>query len=216
MLVQSSCLRSPRWRCPATLLAVMALLVLAGCATGAPRGSLLPGLRHRSPAPASFVSAKAQPVPASAPQTSMPDASSVADEDDDPEDDIDEAVSASAEGASAPQAPSHAPARRPAAGGDDPLDDLDTRGVGWPDGVGDGRTLSPEQALRLLPYLLSTEVTLGNFAQRRMAAHLLLEVATGDRSVSRQELHARMDRFLRLVVLRPDGYLALAVTGEAK
>jgi hypothetical protein len=57
---------------------------------------------------------------------------------------------------------------------------------------------------------------LGNFAQRRMAAHLLLEVATGPGPVSREELHARMDRFHRLLVLRPDGYLVLAVTGEAK
>ncbi|WP_257449320.1 restriction endonuclease fold toxin 5 domain-containing protein [Archangium lipolyticum] len=80
----------------------------------------------------------------------------------------------------------------------------------------DGRTLSPEQALQLLPHLLSTPVTLGNFAQRRMAAWLLLEVATGERPVSRQELHARMDRFHRLLVLRPDGYLVLAVTGEAR
>jgi hypothetical protein len=49
-----------------------------------------------------------------------------------------------------------------------------------------------------------------------MAAWLLLEVATGERPVSRQALHARMDRFHRLLVLRPDGYLVLAVTGEAK
>jgi hypothetical protein len=80
----------------------------------------------------------------------------------------------------------------------------------------DGRTLSAEQALGLLPHLLSTEVRLGDFAQRRMAAHLLLEVVTGAGPVRREELHARMDRFHRLVVLRPDGYLALAVTGEAK
>jgi hypothetical protein len=80
----------------------------------------------------------------------------------------------------------------------------------------DGRTLSPEQALQLLPHLLSTEVTLGDFAQRRMAAHLLLEVATGAGPVTREELHARMGRFHRLVVLRPDGCLVLAITGEAK
>ena len=80
----------------------------------------------------------------------------------------------------------------------------------------DGRSLSREQALRLLPHLVNTEVTLGNFAQRRMAVHLLLEVATGPGPVSREELHARMDRFHRLLVLRPDGYLVLAVTGEAK
>lgn len=80
----------------------------------------------------------------------------------------------------------------------------------------DGRILTPEQAMRLLPHLLSTPVTLGNFAQRRMAAHLLLEVATGQLPVAREELHARMRRFLRLLVLRPDGYLVRPTTGEAK
>ena len=118
-------------------------------------------------------------------------------------------------------------------------------GVGWPDGVGDGRpyevpmtldyfqgflvqagvpitavpregrTLSPQQALALVPHLLSTPVTLGNFGPRRMAAHLLLEVATGGELVSRDELHARMRRFSRLLVLRPDGYLAKATSGVA-
>ncbi|WNG56232.1 hypothetical protein F0U59_16765 [Archangium gephyra] len=118
-------------------------------------------------------------------------------------------------------------------------------GVGWPDGVGDahsykvpfsvdyfqgflvragvpstslpgdGRTVSPPQALELLPHLLSTPVTLGNFGLRRMAAHLLLEVATGGQVVTREELHARMRRFSRLLVLRPDGYLVKPGTGEA-
>ena len=40
----------------------------------------------------------------------------------------------------------------------------------------DGRTLAPRQALELVPHLLSTPVTLGNFGLRRMAAHLLLYV----------------------------------------
>ncbi|ATB44274.1 hypothetical protein CYFUS_009761 [Cystobacter fuscus] len=117
--------------------------------------------------------------------------------------------------------------------------------IGWPDGVGDGRpltvpitldyfqgflvqagvpttavptdgrTLSPRQALELVPHLLSTPVTLGNFGSRRMAAHLLLEVATGRAPVSRDELHARMRRFSRLLVLRPDGYLVKATSGVA-
>jgi hypothetical protein len=42
-----------------------------------------------------------------------------------------------------------------------------------------GRTLSPQQALELVPHLLSTPLTLGHFGLRRMAAHLLLDVATG-------------------------------------
>jgi hypothetical protein len=69
--------------------------------------------------------------------------------------------------------------------------------------------------VELLPHLLSTPVTLGNFGLRRMAAHLLLEVATGGAPVSRDELHARMRRFSRLLVLRPDGYLVKPTTGMA-
>ncbi|WP_143177925.1 hypothetical protein [Cystobacter ferrugineus] len=119
------------------------------------------------------------------------------------------------------------------------------KGGGWPDGVGDGRpfdvpmtldyfqgflaqagvpstvlprdgrTLAPQQALELVQHLLSTPVTLGNFGLRRMAAHLLLEVAAGGEGVTRDELHARMRRFSRLLVLRPDGYLVRATTGVA-
>jgi hypothetical protein len=127
----------------------------------------------------------------------------------------------------------------------DGAEDWEGEGTGWPDGVGDsrpytvpisldyfqgflmqagvpssavpvdGRTLSPRQAMGLLPHLLSTPVTLGNFGSRRMAAHLLLEVATGGAPVSRDELHARMRRFTRLLVLRPDGYLVKPITGVA-
>jgi restriction endonuclease fold toxin 5 of polymorphic toxin system len=89
--------------------------------------------------------------------------------------------------------------------------------VGVPHEVlpGDGSTLSPEQAVQLLGRLLEAEVGLGEFPRQRMAAHLLLEVATGEVLVTREELHARMDRFHRLRVVRPDGYLVRAVTGEA-
>ncbi|KFA89004.1 Tox-REase-5 domain-containing protein [Archangium violaceum] len=124
-------------------------------------------------------------------------------------------------------------------------EELEGKGVGWPDGVGDGRpfevpmtldyfqgflaqagvpstalpkdgrTLAPRQAMELLPHLLSTPLTLGNFGLRRMAAHLLLEVAAGGEAVTRDELHARMRRFSRLLVLRPDGYLVRSTTGSA-
>ncbi|WP_375773413.1 restriction endonuclease fold toxin 5 domain-containing protein [Archangium gephyra] len=134
-------------------------------------------------------------------------------------------------------------ARRVSEGGDDEI--LEGRSVGWPDGVGDGRpfevpmtldyfqgflaqagipstalpkdgrTLAPQQAMELVPHLLSTPLTLGNFGLRRMAAHLLLEVAAGGEAVTRDELHARMRRFSRLLVLRPDGYLVRATTGVA-
>ncbi|WP_375771752.1 Tox-REase-5 domain-containing protein [Archangium gephyra] len=131
------------------------------------------------------------------------------------------------------------------AGAGDEAEDWEGEGVGGPDGVGDGRsykvpfsvdyfqgflvragvpvtalpgdgrTLSPPRAMELLPYLLSTPVTLGNFGLRRMAVHLLLEVATGGQVVTREDLHARMRRFWRLLVLRPDGYLVKPGTGEA-
>jgi hypothetical protein len=79
----------------------------------------------------------------------------------------------------------------------------------------DGRTLAPEEALRLVPHLLNTPATLGDFGPRRMTAHLLLEVATGGAPVSREALHARMRRFSELLVLRPDGYLVKPTTGRA-
>ncbi len=217
---------SSRWCAPGSRergrtwarLAVVYLLVLAGCATGVSGG----GGGHLPPGPSSSV------------QDTALEAPSTSDEDDDPEDDLYE------------ERVLDEVASLPEADGEEPLVVGGVGGVGWWDGVGDGRprpvpmsldyfqgflahvgvpaealpvdgrTLSPEQALGLLPHLLSTEVRLGDFAQRRMAAHLLLEVATGARPVTREELHARMDRFHRLVVLRPDGYLALAVTGEAK
>ena len=40
-------------------------------------------------------------------------------------------------------------------------------------------------------------------------------LAMGARPVTRQELHARMDHFHRLLVLRPDGYMVRPLTGEA-
>lgn len=79
----------------------------------------------------------------------------------------------------------------------------------------DGRTLTPRQAMELLPHLLSTPITLGNFGPRRMTGHLLLEVAVGGVPVSRDELHARMRRFANLLVVRPDGYLVKPATGVA-
>ncbi len=209
-------------------LAVLGVVVLAGCATGVPGrggGHLLTGLRASSPAPR-FLRQKAPEAVASALQGSTVHPPSTPDEDDEPEDDSDEEEGAATEATGAAEIPSRT---RPGPAWDEG-EELEEGGVGWPDGVGDGRprtvpmsldyfqgllthvgvpaealpvdgrTLSPEQAVGLLPHLLSTEVRLGDFAQRRMAAHLLLEVATGAGPVRRAELHARMDRFHRLVV----------------
>ncbi|WNG50441.1 hypothetical protein F0U60_44665 [Archangium minus] len=228
------------------LLALVAVGVLAGCATGAPRGDLVSGWGHSSLTPSFFRSAEGQRPTVGSGGALVPDGASPRDEDDDPEDDVDEEerTAGAVTGASAVSS-SRSQARRQETGENAPLEDRDEGAVGWRDGVGDGRpftvpmsldyfqgflahagvpeealpvdgrSLSSEQALRLLPHVLNRDVTLGDFARRRMAVHLLLEVATGERPVTRQELHARMDRFHRLRVLRPDGYLVRPVTGEA-
>ncbi|XXF78239.1 HNH endonuclease [Myxococcaceae bacterium GXIMD 01537] len=79
----------------------------------------------------------------------------------------------------------------------------------------EGQRLVPEEALRLLSLLAEADVPLRDFAPARVAAHLLWEVVEGGRPVRREELHERMNRFVGLFVLRPDGYLTRALTGEA-
>jgi hypothetical protein len=79
----------------------------------------------------------------------------------------------------------------------------------------DGRSITPDEALKLLSWLLSADVKMRDFGPWRMASYLLWEVVNGERPVSRQEMYERMRRFAQLLVLRPDGYLVLATTGEA-
>jgi hypothetical protein len=79
----------------------------------------------------------------------------------------------------------------------------------------DGRQLTPEDAARLLSWLLAAEVPLRDFGPWRMAAFLLWDVAQHGTPVSREELHRRMRRFHPLLVLRPDGFLVRATTGRA-
>ncbi|WP_152622160.1 Tox-REase-5 domain-containing protein [Archangium violaceum] len=220
-----------------------ALLMLGGCATGAPPPGLFTRPRPHRLTPAFFTPARPPGPVDDSIRTAMPPGDAPAlDEEDDPEDDVDEEE---------PGAPAMtADARGDESGSwmrqeDEQLEDEDAGLVGWRDGVGEGRpwpvpfsvdhfqgllvqvgvspevlpedggTLSPQQAVRLLAHLLEAEAGLGEFPRQRMAAHLLLEVATGAGPVTREELHARMDRFHRLRVVRPDGYLVRAVTGEA-
>ncbi|WP_052518281.1 Tox-REase-5 domain-containing protein [Archangium violaceum] len=173
------------------------------------------------------------------------DAPALDEDDDPEDDVDEEAPGAPAMTADARGDESGSRGRRPVRQEDEQLEDGVEGLVGWRDGVGEGRpwpvpfsvdhfqgllvqvgvspkvlpgdggTLSPEQAVRLLAHLLEAEAGLGEFPRQRMAAHLLLEVATGTGPVTREELHARMDRFHRLRVVRPDGYLVRAVTGEA-
>ena len=75
--------------------------------------------------------------------------------------------------------------------------------------------LSPTQAARLLGALLRKPVTLGTFAPRMAVGYLLREVVE-EGEVPREELLRRVERFARVVVLRPDGYLAWTRTGRTQ
>src|SRR6218665_3344424 len=238
---------SPR-RVVVGALALLVLLLEAACATGSPLGGGMAG-RYRdrrltSPAPlaANARVAKARAVGVAEDESAPSHTRDSVD--------IDAELSAAEGGEDASPAGDEGAGSRPRrqarrAGVADEAENWAGEGVGWPDGVGDGRpyavpmsldyfqgflvragvpssavsvdgrTLSPQRALELLPHLLSTPVSLGNFGPRRMAAHLLLEVATGGAPVSRDELHARMSRFSRLLVVRPDGYLVEPTTGMA-
>lgn len=79
----------------------------------------------------------------------------------------------------------------------------------------EGRRLTPEDAFHLLSWVIQAEVPLRDFGPWRMASHLLWQVVVENQQVQRSELHARLRRFQGLLVLRPDGYLVLATTGEA-
>jgi hypothetical protein len=227
--------------------ALLALVPQAGCATGTPLGGQMMGssFRYRSLTPPEGPDAKRR-AEARVAAAAMGDAHSeehaaAGGDTEESRGFVARAVSTAADDGASAQP--RRQARR--AGKVEQAEEVESGGVGWPDGVGDGRpyevpitldyfqgflvqagvpttavpddgrTLSPQQAMELLPHLLSTPVTLGNFGPRRMAAHLLLEVATGGVPVSRDELHARMRRFVELLVLRPDGYLVKPTTGVA-
>ncbi|ATB51313.1 hypothetical protein MYMAC_006971 [Corallococcus macrosporus DSM 14697] len=78
-----------------------------------------------------------------------------------------------------------------------------------------GGALSPTQAARLLGVLLRRPVTLGTFPPRMAVGYLLREVLE-EGEVSRDELLRRVERFARVAVLRPDGYLAWTRTGRTQ
>ncbi|WP_152622790.1 Tox-REase-5 domain-containing protein [Archangium violaceum] len=203
----------------------LALLMLGGCAMGTPLPGLLTSPRAHRLTPALSTPARPPgPVDDSVRTAVPPGDAPGLDEDDDPEDDVDEqAPGAPALTADIPGDESGSRGRRPVRGEDEQLEDESL--VGWRDGVGEGRpwpvpfsvdhfqgllvqvgvspevlpgdggTLSPQQAAQLLAHLLEAEAGLGEFPRQRMAAHLLLEVATAAEPVTREELHARMDRY---------------------
>jgi len=77
-----------------------------------------------------------------------------------------------------------------------------------------GQPLSSESAQALWRGLLQTPATLGTFAPRTTLAWLLREPLASRQPLSASELHTRTARFLRLVVVRPDGYATTALTGR--
>jgi hypothetical protein len=75
---------------------------------------------------------------------------------------------------------------------------------------------TPEDAAELYEALFSKPVTLGSFGPRLVASYLLREVMEGEEEPSRPALLERVERFEGLAVLRPDGYLAWALSGQTQ
>ncbi|OJH37453.1 Tox-REase-5 domain-containing protein [Cystobacter ferrugineus] len=77
-----------------------------------------------------------------------------------------------------------------------------------------GAALYLEQARQLLRGLARTPVTPRSFAPRRVLFWVLREVLEGGERVEYADLKWRTERFWLLVMVRPDGYLVAALTGE--
>jgi hypothetical protein len=77
-----------------------------------------------------------------------------------------------------------------------------------------GEELEPGDARELWESLTRTPTTLRSFGPRRTLFLLLRQVLTRDEDVSYGELLQRMGPFRALVVMRPDGYLISALTGN--
>jgi hypothetical protein len=87
------------------------------------------------------------------------------------------------------------------------------RGPEWPSREAE---LTPEDAALLSDALLEKPVTLASFGPRRVAFHLLSEVLEGEEELPRAVLLQRLERYRSLAVLRPDGYLAWALSGATQ
>ncbi|NRD59529.1 Tox-REase-5 domain-containing protein [Corallococcus exiguus] len=78
-----------------------------------------------------------------------------------------------------------------------------------------GGSLTSMQAARLLTLLLRKPVTLGTFPARMAVGQVLREVLA-EGAVSRDDLSRRVERYSRVAVLRPDGYLAWVWNGRTQ
>jgi hypothetical protein len=77
-----------------------------------------------------------------------------------------------------------------------------------------GQALTPDKARTLWRGLLESPASLRTFAPRTVLARLVREALTSGQPLPYAELLARTGHFHRLVVVRPDGYGAVALTGE--
>ncbi len=84
-----------------------------------------------------------------------------------------------------------------------------------PETIPSGEVVTVEQAqrLRMLLRLAMADGNMKSYGPRVTADFLLAEAVTAGGVVSRISLNERLRRFEGLAVLRPDGYLALAITG---
>jgi hypothetical protein len=77
-----------------------------------------------------------------------------------------------------------------------------------------GRDLSPEQAKQLRLHFHLFPPKASEYAPWLVADVLLLDAALKNEAIPRAELGRRVQEFQPLVVLRPDGYLASALSGK--
>lgn len=77
-----------------------------------------------------------------------------------------------------------------------------------------GRGLNPQHAISLWTWLARSPLPLRTFAPRTALAWLLRHAVSQGRQVPSSELLSLCERFLALVVMRPDGYLASASSGQ--
>jgi hypothetical protein len=77
-----------------------------------------------------------------------------------------------------------------------------------------GQSLTPDKAQRLWRGVLESPATPRTFAPRTVLVRLVGEALSGGQPVPYDELLARTRRFRPLVVVRPDGYASVALTGK--
>jgi predicted small secreted protein len=177
------------------VLLLVAAVLLTGCATGTPVGLRIAAgdIRHRRMVPAD------SPVPKPRAEAPAPRASVATSGGSGPA----ALVARMALGAAVQEDALEALLAR--AGLDDSREQL-------PGGV----DVTPEDAAALYDALLARPVTLAGFGPRRVAFHLLGEIMEGEDEVPRAALVQRLERYRFLAVLRPDGYLAWAVSGRTQ